>query len=64
MIEKCIDLLAVDAEYQIRKHIANGWYIHHLGLTIAIMRKEINDEKNTGFNNSFLYINSICIICC
>jgi hypothetical protein len=43
-IEKYIDLTETDAEQQINKHIANGWFIHDNGLTIVIMRKYINIE--------------------
>lgn len=40
-IEKILDLTDIDAEYEINKHIANGWTIHHSGLTILILRKYI-----------------------
>jgi hypothetical protein len=40
--EKYIDLTESSAEYEIKRHLADGWYIHHFGLTLCIMRKETN----------------------
>ena len=38
-MEKCIDMREAGAEYEIRKHLANGWYIHHEGILYITMRK-------------------------
>jgi hypothetical protein len=40
-IEKYIDLTEYGADYEIKKHIAAGWYISHQGLTLVIMRLDI-----------------------
>lgn len=37
-IEKYIDLTDIDAQEQLYKHIANGWTIYYIGLTIIILR--------------------------
>lgn len=39
--EKYIDLTECDAQHQINRYLANGWYIHDQGLTLLIMRKEV-----------------------
>ena len=38
-IEKYFDLTDPTIEYDIKKHLAFGWYIHDQGLTYIIMRK-------------------------
>ena len=42
-IEKYIDLTVYGAEYDIKKHIAAGWYIHEKGMTFIILRKIIQE---------------------
>ena len=41
IVEKYIDATAYDADYEIRKHLANGWYVYHEGLTLIILRKDL-----------------------
>ncbi len=40
-IEKYFDLTAPGVKYDINKYISNGWYIYDLGVTLAILRKDI-----------------------
>lgn len=40
--EKYIDLAEIDAQHQVNSCLANGWYIHDQGLTLLIMRKDID----------------------
>lgn len=39
-LEKYFDLTEYGVEYDIKKYLANGWYITHQGLTLIIMEKE------------------------
>lgn len=36
-----IDLTEYGAEHTINSYIANGWYIHDMGLTNAILRRTV-----------------------
>ncbi len=40
-IEKYFDLTEYGVEYDIQRHLANGWKITHRGLTLIIMEKEV-----------------------
>ena len=42
MLEHYIDMREAGAEHEVYKYLANGWYIYHAGITLTIMRKEIN----------------------
>ena len=44
-IEKSIDMQESGYEYEIRKHLANGWFIHHEGTLYITMRKYIDEVK-------------------
>ena len=41
IIEKYFDLTEYGVEYDIKKYLANGWYIDYTGLTYCIMKKAI-----------------------
>lgn len=38
-MEKYFNLTDPYIEYDIKKYLANGWIIHHQGLTLLILRK-------------------------
>ena len=40
-IEKYFDLSEPYIDYDIKKYLANGWYIYDQGLTLIILRKNI-----------------------
>lgn len=40
-IEKYIDNTEAGAAYTINSYLANGWYIFHSGLTLTILRKNM-----------------------
>ena len=42
MLEHIIDMREAGAEHDVYKYLANGWYIYMAGVTITIMRKEID----------------------
>lgn len=41
ILEKYIDLTTPGADYDIKAHIANGWYIFDKGRTLIILRKNV-----------------------
>lgn len=41
IIEKYFDLTACGVQHDINKYLANGWWIDHQGLTLVIMKKEV-----------------------
>lgn len=43
LLEKIINTTDVDANLQVNHHLANGWYIDYIGLTIIIMKKEFDN---------------------
>lgn len=40
-LEKHFDLTVEGTDYDIRKYLAAGWYIHYQGITLVIMRKDV-----------------------
>lgn len=45
-IQKSIDLTLPGAEYEIKKHLAYGWYIYKYSLLYCYIRKNIEEVKH------------------